>query len=394
MNSDTSSMILQFLRLVRPVAERKWFIAAWTFALAGAMAIAVVLMPSRFTSKAVILVPSASDGKLGSIGGLSGIGDKLGLKLPGNDEPEKLLRTILNGRVLALAMVAQHRLDTTWGIAPNRPEDLIRGWQDAFTFSFNEQDALVIEFEDEDPEKAAAILRSVIGWVDSTYRSINQEKARRNLAFYDERILDRKALLDRAEDSMVAFQSATGTFEPNEQIKQTVVEAARLEAQVEQIGIQLDMTKMGEGAASSEAQRLTALKSELQKSLDRLAASGRKGGRILKELRPALADQLRFERNKRQILIHGTVYAFLVQQREMAALDYSRDTPVLLAFDPPNIPVKRSYPKRRAYVQAAAIAGLFLSLSWVLVGAWLGSAAGAPVRDELRDLTGRLFRWI
>lgn len=393
-SSEAISLVVHFFRVLNILSDRKWFVLGWTFGLALVMVVVVLLLPSRYTSTVVVLTPSGNEGKLGSIAGLSSIGDMLGIKLPGGENPENLLSSIIEARQLALTTVEEFRLDTVWGIRSKYPEDRIRAWHENFTFEFDEQGAMAMAFEDEDPARAQKVLEAVVRSIDSIYRVVNQERSRRSLLFFDSRIVERKRLLDLAEDSLVGFQATSGTFEPDEQLKQSIIQVAKMEAEIQQVGIQADLVRIASGRNSSEALRLAALKSQVARRLERLVSSdSASNSSVVKELRPALQNKLAFERLSRQVLVHGTVYAFLIQQREQAALEASRNIPVLVTLDPPNLPAKRTFPKRRTYVQAAAMLGMLGSMIWVLLSWWLSTSEASEVRLELRRFRERLFRW-
>jgi len=397
MNSQTSTLLASLVQMARELARRKWFVAGWSIGAGVAMAVVVLLMPSRYTSNATLIAPAGTTGGgISAIKGLSGIGDLLGMSLPGGDDPQKLLGTLLSSRALARTQAARFRLDTVWGLKENlRMEDLERAWGENFTSTFDEEDALRISFEDEDPARARDVLLAVVAWTDSAFRGINQEQARRNLSFFDERLRERKRLLDQSEDSLVAFQGRTGSFLPTEQIKQSVIEAARIESQIQQTGIEADLERKINGGTSSSAARLDALKQELESSLSRFTTKpqGRKGGTVMKKFGAALDDQLVFERLSRDVLIHSTVFAFLNQQREQQALELSRNTPLLVAVDPPSLPSKRSFPKRRTYVQAAVMFALLASSLWCLLSWWIRESTDDPAAAALRDLAKDLRRW-
>jgi len=393
MTPSPTPITASLIQMLGELALRKWFILAWTLGAGAAMAVVVVLLPSEYTAKAVLMAPASSGKGLGGLSSIAGIGDLLGMDLKGSDDPEKLLSVLLDTRTMVLEQVRINRLDTVWSLKKPTPEDLVRRWNEKFSFVFNEDGALVMGFEDESPERARDVLKSVIEWADSAYRGVNQEKARRNLMFFDERLRERKILLDEAEDSMVAFQARTGTFAPTEQMKQSIIETGKLESQIEQLGIQLDMERRATGPGSSNSVRLETFRRELQGSLAQMVSPKRSGRKILKELKPALDDQLRFERLSRQVLIHGTVYAFLNQQREQYALDRVHDTPVLIALDEPSVPMKRSFPKRRTFVQAAVMFAFLSSCLWVLVRWWIVTAGDHPVVEAFRELRAKLLRW-
>lgn len=386
MQEHPPTVSVGIIRMISELIRRKWFIAAWALGAGAVMSITAILIPSKFTATATLLAPASNTPGLGAIKGLSGIGDLLGMNLGGSESPEYLLTTLLSSRSLALAQRARFGLDTVWKIDDWTPEDIQKKWERCFSFRFDDNSALEVNFEDKSPEFARKVLLSVMEWSDSAFRSVNQEQANRNLAFFDERLKERKQWLSTAEDSLIEFQRKTGTFLPTEQIKQSIIEASKMEAQIENVGIQADLERQMNGKNSSSAAQLEALRAELKTRLSRLSSNERTNGRLLKEFGPALRDQLQFERLNRQVLIHGTVYAFLNQQREQFALERARNTRLLIAIDPPSTPTKRSFPKRRLLVEAAVMFALLVSSCWVLFTWWMREAVEDPFAQALREL--------
>lgn len=388
-------ILVSLFQMAGELARRKLFIGGWTVGAATAMVVVVLLLPSRYTSTATLLAPSSGAGGLGAIKGLSGISDLLGMDLGGGENPEQVLAPLLESKALAKSMSLRFRLDSIWELTPVRDEDLVKGWNENFTFNFDQDGVLGIAFEDESPERARDVLDAVILWTDSAYRGVSQVQARRNLAFFDTRLTERKELLDDSEDSMIAFQKRTQSFMPSEQIKQAVVEVAKLEAQIEQLGIQVELERRMSGQNSSSVTRLETMRQQLQQRVRKYSSpvGARTAGRVVKDFGPALDDQIQYERLSRQILIHGTVYAFLNQQREQHALDLSRNTPLLVPVDAPSLPAKRSYPKRRTYVQAATMFAFLASSCFVLFSWWLGVHSKDPVAIAWKDLGTKIRRW-
>ncbi len=70
---------------------------------------------------------------------------------------------------------------------------------------------------------------------------------------------------------------------------------------------------------------------------------------------------------KRTVDMAQQVYTQLRLQEEQAAVQEVRNTPTISVFDPPLVPVKRSWPRRRMAVLAGCVIGLALGFARVLV---------------------------
>jgi uncharacterized protein involved in exopolysaccharide biosynthesis len=70
---------------------------------------------------------------------------------------------------------------------------------------------------------------------------------------------------------------------------------------------------------------------------------------------------------KRTVDMAQQVYTQLRLQEEQAAVQEVRNTPTISVFDPPLVPVRRSWPKRRTAVLAGCVIGLALGFARILV---------------------------
>ena len=73
-------------------------------------------------------------------------------------------------------------------------------------------------------------------------------------------------------------------------------------------------------------------------------------------------------------------------------MEKSRNTALLIAVDPPNKPAKRSFPKRRLFVQAAAMFALLASSIYVILSWWMREASDDPLALACKDLLAALRR--
>ena len=69
--------------------------------------------------------------------------------------------------------------------------------------------------------------------------------------------------------------------------------------------------------------------------------------------------------------LRSLFYALIKSNTEKKMLAYSRPDYVFRVIDPPIIPEKKSYPSRSLIIIVGAFIGLFLSISYVLVRAFI-----------------------
>lgn len=378
------------------LARRKWFLLTVVFASCLLASGIVLILPQRFQSH-VRLLPSAESK---SIEGLGGLGGGLGIMLQsglglgiGKDSKMEVL---LSSDALPLAAIRRFHLDSVWELQGrgNIPENQIRQWNEAFKWEIQDNGALDMGFEDGDPMLAQRVVEYVTAWTDSAYQETGRARARNQLAFIEDRLAERKLLMQAAEDSLATFQSRNLIFSADEQIKQTVTAAATLESQLELLKIQRSMAVATLGPSSPQVSLLDVQARQLATRL-RSFVNGNKQGDdgVLHSLRPALPLRLAYERLKREQTIHATVFGLLVQQREQLLIESVKNVPVLTVIDPPSLPKKRSWPPRVLLVKVAFFLSLAGAAAYVILMEEFRRNSGSPVAERFRILVRSLRPW-
>ena len=93
-----------------------------------------------------------------------------------------------------------------------------------------------------------------------------------------------------------------------------------------------------------------------------------------------LAATMDRQRMEAELTIAQTVYTELSRQYEQAKLKVQERTPIFKVLEPPNVPVKRTSPKRTVIVLCFALAGLLTGILSVLI-------QQADIPGHLRTLT-------
>lgn len=110
---------------------------------------------------------------------------------------------------------------------------------------------------------------------------------------------------------------------------------------------------------------LTSRKDELADAEDALESFQNVNRNWYNTTDPTLVKEL--ARLKREVELKLTTYSFLAEQYEIAKLDAQKTTPIVRMLDEPNLPTKKSSPKRLASVLLAGIVGFFLTAFWIIL---------------------------
>lgn len=388
---EQHSWLLFVLEMLQALRREGVVITLTTFGSGILAAVIVLLLPQYYRASSTLLVPPYSEGAgLGMLSSLAGkdLGSLLQGKM-GSNPSLSTLETLLQSRSLGLAAIERFGLDSVWEVPPRarKRENLLKAWWQAFDYELTFEDALVLSFEDRDPKRAAAVVDFVAAWIDSAFQANQRLQARRTLSFIESRLQERKALLSASEDSLVSFQLSHNAFAPGEQLKRSIIQAASLESQVQELEIKMRLQETMTGPNSSEVRALESLRNQIRARLAQMtkAGNGKRDG-VFKRLGSGIQEELQFERLSRQVLAHGQVYQFLMQQSEQLGIEKLKDIPVLSVIDPALPPQKRSRPPRQVVVQAALLAALLVSCVWAISKRVFVQRLSVAEKDAFRSL--------
>jgi uncharacterized protein involved in exopolysaccharide biosynthesis len=357
--------------------------------------IGVLVAESTYRATATVAIQPTRSG-LNSLSSLSssGLGSILGggVNNPVDPRMESLL---MSGR-LADAAIKNFGLDSVWKLKPDvRWESVKKIWNMNFNYEIDDNFAIEFGFIDHSPKRSAAVVNFCIRWLDSSFQMIQREQAARNLSFLEDITATRMKQLADAEDSLVHFQLANKLWAPSEQIRQSVIQAATFEADMQKLDLQI---QLGEetGRSPSSLSELKILRSKSQTKLanftDGKIMEGReKKSRVLVELNNALTKEVAFERLYRQTVIHGEVLKYLIQQAEQARIESQKTVSLLQVIDSAKVPQQRHSPKRAQLVQISLLLSFFVTCGLILLVSNYKQNATDEDRQSLRKFTS-VFR--
>jgi len=373
-----SGLLRLFLHLVR-----HWkLIGGITFTVAILSVGLVLVLPESFEAKSTLILTGGQNTTAGALAKLAG-GDLGSLLTSSNDPTRNEMSVLLDADTLAMRTIRECHLERAWKMDTTRVlrrEDLLRAWAGAFHDQFGEEDQLMVSFKDENPRLAQVVLASHIARIDSAWLSLKQEEATKKVRFAQEQLDGRMTLMQRRIDSLIQFQIQNRLFEPNEQIRQTVLALSELETKISGVSINRELENKESGG--SNAEQLGVLSSILEareKSLasaKRTSQSNEESQVVLLNLPNALPLAAAFEKKSRMIQLDLTVVEGLARQVEQLKIEALSNVSVLQVVDPPVIPTKRRSPPRTALVELLTLIAFVSGCTLALLIEYFRAAAG------------------
>ena len=340
------------------------------------MVVYSLAMPKTFSSQAVI-IPTQQETGLATVEALTGqlLGFGSGLR------PTEiyLLKAILESRTLRENIVRQFKLlDVFETTSMDEAIDQLAG---QVAVSLTEDNTLKMTFSHrtgwlamgearEAPVKAFVqeVAAAIVAEMDRLNRESQGSEARHYLQFIEERYAVILLELTAHEDSMTRFQVQHRVTLVDAQMAATFGAAAILEAEVIKQELEVAIAKAQLGADNPLAANLDA---QLQAARDALQASfggqGEEPRYLLgydRDLPQLLKEYMQL---RRKISIQSELFTFITTKHEEAKLREAQDIPTIIVLDKPQLPDRRSAPRRAFMVITTGILMSILALILALV---------------------------
>lgn len=228
---------------------------------------------------------------------------------------------------------------------------------------------LEIGIYDKDPVKAKEMADFMIYQLNRIHGEMNVLNAKNNREFLEDRYKNVTADLKKVEDSLIYFQNKFG-ISPDLSVQAALKVEFEIEAEIKSEELKLELMKKilspGEPEIKTQEEKINTLKKQFSEihatSSDNTTALGLKGS-------PDLV--MGFLRLKRDVEIQNKILTTIIPILEQAKIEEKRETPTVIVLDPPNVPDKKTKPKR-AYIVIGAtfLAGLLSLIYFILLGKW------------------------
>jgi uncharacterized protein involved in exopolysaccharide biosynthesis len=351
---------ISLIDLAIVLAKHKKLILGVPFVAAVVAAIATLLMPNIYTATAKILPPqpgqSTATTVLGQLGVLAGASvAQLGMR-----NPNDLYVAMLKSRTLADNLIARFDLQKLY---ERKTITDTRTMLAGRTVIASGRDGIItVEFEDEDPKRAAAVTN---GYVEELYKlttSLAITEASQRRLFFENQLKQTRDQLARAEISLREAIDAKGLAGIDVQSRAILEPSAQLRAQIALREVQLGATRIFATDQHPEIERLRHEIAAMKRELIKL--EGGDG-----ESKPPAATSAGLEnlRRLRDMKFLERLTELLTQQFEAAKIDEAKDISVVQVLDKAVEPERKSRPKRALITVLTAFAAGFLVVVWVLI---------------------------
>jgi uncharacterized protein involved in exopolysaccharide biosynthesis len=226
------------------------------------------------------------------------------------------------------------------------------------------KDGLIsIEFDDEDPKRAAAIANAYVAELIRLTQALAVTEAAQRRLFFERQLQQTKQELSEAEVALKTTQEKTGLIKLDDQGRTIIESVAALRAQI--VSKEIELRSMRTFATEGNPdyirvqQQLAGLRLELHK-LERAQLGG--SGDVLVPTGKVPEAGLEYLRRLRDVKYQETIFELLARQFEIAKIDEAKDAAIIQVVDEAAIPDRKSKPKRALIVILTAIASGLLSL--------------------------------
>ena len=383
---------INFLDLLIVLAKHKKLVLGLPLAAAVLAAVITLLMPKIYTATARILPPQQSASMaaavLNQLGGALGgwAGGPLGIK-----NPTDLYVGMLKSRTVADRLIERFKLKELFD--KTTLVDTRKALENVTTISTGKDGIIVVELDDKDPKRAAAMANAYVEELGRLNDSLAVTDASRRRLFFEKQLEKTKDDLASAEIELKKTQEKTGLIKLDAQGKAIIDAVAQLKAQVAAKEVQIGAMRTFATERSPELERtqqeLAGLREQLHKlERDNPAAEGD----ILVPTGRVPEAGLEYIRKARDVKYYETLFELLAKQYEIARLDEANNASLIQVLDKAVPPDKKSKPKRTLIVVITGLVVGFLAVLWAFIREAQERACRNPEQAQRLELLRRYLR--
>lgn len=388
-NEPQSEDEISLLDLLIVLAKHKKLILGMPLAVAIAAAIISMLLPPVYTATTKILPPQQSQSSAsamlaqlgGALGGLAG--GAAGIKSP-ND----LYVGMLKSRTLADSLIQRFDLKTVY--QAEFSSAVRKALEGASVITSGKDGIIVIEVDDKDPKRAAALANGYVEELAKLNNSLAVTEAAKRRLFFEQQLRLAKDNLARAETAAKSALDQGGVSMVEEQGKSMVVTTAQLRAQVAVKEVQIGAMKSFAAERNPDLQKAQQELAAMRQQLARLEGNGETLGDPGKGASGRGFTNLALLRD---VKYYGVVFELLAKQYEMAKLDEAKDSALIQVLDKAIEPDRKSKPKRVLIVILATLAAGFIAVLWAFLKEAMEKARRNPESSERMKQFRRALAW-
>ena len=361
-NSQNENYEISFAEIIITISDnwRKIIYTTLIFGLITAILVFFII-PPLFLSTATVKTSGKIVGmNFPEIPDISGMGDLAGTGAASKELA--LYENILKSNKCLMETILRFNLNKDFeymqDAVKNFKENMLLIAKDKIAGTMN------IGVYDESPERSKEIVDFLVVELNKINTELNIQNARNQREFIEQRYLQGKEDLRKAEDSLRIYQDVYG-FAPDLQLRTSSQLELDLEVQIRSEEIRLELLKKIITSDQSEIilaqEKLNALKAELlkiQTSPDNTTKLNLKG-------KPELV--LNYYRLQREIETQNRILAILLPMFETSKIEEKREIPSILVLDNPLVPEKKSKPRRLTTIAVVMLLSFVFTVGFIIL---------------------------
>lgn len=337
-----------------------------------------LVVPLTYSSSASIIPPgggSLIDGFLPA-SMTRGLG---GLISGGSSDPNNGVNktiSILKSRELAVSTIQEFDLMQQYGAATI--EDAINSFRGDFNILLTEEGMVNItvrqkteyfhpdENELNTRQNVQNIAQFIIDYLDQKYTELETQKARYQRIIIERRYEENLKDIAELEQRMVDFSTEFGIFDVELQTQAQLETIYQLQTELLSAEIQYEILQANFDNSNMKVLAQKNIVNTIESKIDEIVT-----GEANLSMQTTLIDLPEISRQyiqlQRELAVQSAIYEFVNQQYEQIKVQEAKDTPSLQFIDTPQLPTKRTSPRRALMVIAICAIGFFVVVSIVTI---------------------------
>lgn len=368
------------LELLISLAEHKLKLVFVPLLAGAAIYGATYALPNTYTGTVQLLPPQGQSGASALLGQLGPLGGLAGGALGGKTSNETYIG-MLGSRVVSDELIERFGLAKVYDTV--YLSDTRKALKNAVTFTNSRDGMIIIEVDDKDPARAAAMANAYAMTLRKLTQTMAVTEASRRRLFFDTQVELTKEALAKAEVALKETQEKTGMIHLSGQAQSTIEAAASIKAMIASKEVALRAMRSFATTSNPDYQRaeqeLAGLRAQLAK-VETAPNAGHGDIAIPTSKMPSVA--LDYARRLRDVKYQEALFEALAKQAELAKIDEAKDSAMVQVLDPAVIPDKKSKPRRALITLVGMLAAFILMLCWAILNSVVVLSKADPVVAE------------
>jgi capsule polysaccharide export protein KpsE/RkpR len=267
-----------------------------------------------------------------------------------------LIDTFIRSRRMSDIIDARFDLERMYHVSD--PEEARQRLRAHTGVLIRDEGVIILTFEDRDRDRALAITREYVAQLDSILIDLTIESSRDQIAFLDGEIARREEAIDSTDSILQDYLGRYGLYEMQQQVRAMLDIVSDMSSRLSVLDVEKKLLELTMKPGSPE---LDKVEFEYRKLREQLLLLREKGAEP--SLFPPLKQLPEISSRYLQIMTERKMQEFVLAYLRLKLADarVSADSrvSVLTVLDPPAVPERRSWPRRKQIVMVSTAAAFF-----------------------------------